>query len=296
MKKTTVLGIFRERSHSPQRESDDEAILRQTAEELGSLSALDIHLMWPEEFLGSSLDVLPSLVFYMCEEVPCLDRLRTMGRETGCVLVNTVESVENTFRENMISVLGKQAFFPESRMISADDAVSRSFSRGCWLKRGDFHAITQEDVVFAKESEVTGALARFSQRGIKRVMVQEHVPGDIIKFYCIRDCNAAHTWWFKWFYHKDQDLKGYGFSGPLLMKNCLEAGDSMGLDIYGGDAIVTPEGNVFIIDVNAWPSFALFRKEAAGFIAQLLAAKLVDHAGIRFRPDAGQQTILNLSV
>ncbi len=296
MKKINVLGIFREKSHSPQRESDDEAILKKTALELAEISGINVNLMQPEEFLNGSIDVLPLMIFYMCEEVPCLAKLRTLGMETGCVLVNTVESVENTFRENMLNLLADKPFFPRSEMMSVTGSVSVDSSRGCWLKRGDFHAINKDDVVFAKGEHKFGqALSRFSARGITRVMVQEHIPGDIIKFYCIRDSRASRTFWFKWFYHREQDLKGFDFSEHLLMDSCLDAGDSMGLDIYGGDAIVTSDSRIFIIDVNAWPSFALFREEAAGFIAQLLETKLVEHPGIRFRLSEGHQTVLNLS-
>ncbi len=44
--------------------------------------------------------------------------------------------------------------------------------------------------------------------------------------------------------------------------------------MWGGDAIVTPEGEILVIVVNAWPSFALFRDEAVGHIAARLAARL----------------------
>ena len=43
--------------------------------------------------------------------------------------------------------------------------------------------------------------------------------------------------------------------------------------MYGGDAIVSPAGAISVIDLNAWPSFALFRPVAAGHIAALLAAR-----------------------
>ena len=36
---------------------------------------------------------------------------------------------------------------------------------------------------------------------------------------------------------------------------------------------MTPRGDIFVIDVNAWPSFSLFRDEAAGHIAAQLAAR-----------------------
>ena len=36
-----------------------------------------------------------------------------------------------------------------------------------------------------------------------------------------------------------------------------------GLEVYGGDAIVTAAGELVLLDLNAWPSFALYRDEAA---------------------------------
>ena len=48
---------------------------------------------------------------------------------------------------------------------------------------------------------------------------------------------------------------------------------ALGLDIYGGDAIVTATGGVVLLDVNAWPSFALFREEAAERIAAHVALR-----------------------
>jgi D-alanine-D-alanine ligase-like ATP-grasp enzyme len=45
------------------------------------------------------------------------------------------------------------------------------------------------------------------------------------------------------------------------------AAAAIGLEVYGGDAIITPAGEIFLIDINAWPSFALFREEAAPRLA-----------------------------
>jgi len=43
--------------------------------------------------------------------------------------------------------------------------------------------------------------------------------------------------------------------------------------VYGGDAIVTPAGEIVLLDVNAWPSFALYREEAAQRIAAHVALR-----------------------
>jgi hypothetical protein len=41
--------------------------------------------------------------------------------------------------------------------------------------------------------------------------------------------------------------------------------------VYGGDAIATASGELVLLDVNAWPSFALYRDEASAAIAAYLA-------------------------
>jgi glutathione synthase/RimK-type ligase-like ATP-grasp enzyme len=43
----------------------------------------------------------------------------------------------------------------------------------------------------------------------------------------------------------------------------------LGLDIYGGDIVVTDKGH-YLIDINSWPSFAVCRQEAAEEIASFL--------------------------
>ena len=290
MKKKTIFGIFREKSHSPQREFDDEAILKETAKGLSSRLGLEIPLLHPEEFLETGLDVKPDLIFFMCEEEPCLNKLSHIQETMGSTLVNTVRAVENTFRKRMLEILSKEDFFPESHIVSTLDTALEDIYGEVWIKRGDFHAIDEDDVVFARDKgQVRTALERFSGRGIKDVVIQEHIPGDIIKFYSVTGVEDDREYWFKWFYHKDQDLKGYDFSKDEPRNKCLRAGRLMELEIFGGDAIVRPDGRIYVIDVNAWPSFALFRKEAASAICSLIEDRLFARVSVFSQEKAGQE-------
>ena len=47
-----------------------------------------------------------------------------------------------------------------------------------------------------------------------------------------------------------------------------QAGEVLGLDVYGGDCLVTPDGALCLIDINDWPSFRGCRPVAARHIAQ----------------------------
>ena len=98
---------------------------------------------------------------------------------------------------------------------------------------------------------------------------------DLIKFYGMRGST-----FFYWFYPFDDGHSKYGleaingkskgldFDIEQLEKICADAAEALGVDIYGGDCIISPTGEIRIIDFNDWPSFAPCRNEAAPFIAK----------------------------
>ena len=143
-----------------------------------------------------------------------------------------------------------------------------------WVKRYDFHATQANDVIFAgSAAEWRAALSSFADRGIPFVVVQDHVPGDLIKFYGVHQVGAVTPSWFAWFYHRDQTLAGHAFDEAVLRKSATAAASALGVEIFGGDAIVGPDGRPMIIDLNAWPSFARYRDAASEAIAEHLAGR-----------------------
>ena len=58
-----------------------------------------------------------------------------------------------------------------------------------------------------------------------------------------------------------------------LKSIALLAARSIGVEIFGGDAIITPEGSIYIIDINDFPSFSAVRHEAAQAISNLIKTK-----------------------
>lgn len=264
-------GIFREREHSPGRECDDAEILRLTAKHLEA-RGFTVVLKTAEEVVGTT-EPPPRWVFLMCERLPVLRLLRDWaGRGIG--QVNTPPAVLNTYRDRMIAQFeeGNVPFVP-SRLVST---LEPNGHRGLpvWVKRGDVHNTQEGDVVFAaSEGEIQGALDGLAGRGIPRAVLQEHVEGDLIKFYGIGEGLAGQPAWFRWFYHKDQQLAGHPFDQERLATLVRKAAAALGLEVYGGDVIATREGRLVLIDLNAWPSFALYRDEAAARIARYLATR-----------------------
>jgi hypothetical protein len=266
-------GIFREEAHSPGRESDDAEILRLTAKGLLA-KGFQVELKTPDE-LGVTADARPCGIFLMCEQPGALRALEAL-ESAGVIQVNSPAAVLNTYRDRMIARFAEARVpFIESRLVATSD---ESVAAPCpvWVKRADVHNTQEGDVVHAADTPaVARALQGLEARAIPRAVIQPHVDGDLIKFYGIGPGGGAdgEPPWFRWFYHKDQQLRGHVFDERALARLVRQAADALGLEIYGGDCIVTARGELVLIDLNAWPSFALFREEAASVIAGHLSAR-----------------------
>ena len=273
MNRSTCWGIFREKAHSPGRESDDAEILRLTAAQLEA-RGFRVELKDPDD-LGAAAGARPSYVFLMCERPAVMRELRAW-ETAGARLVNSPQAVLNTYREQMIAQFAEAnvPFIPSRLVATAGEGDPGPFP--VWVKRADVHNTQEGDVVFATSPEaLEGALAGLAERGIARAVLQQHVEGDLIKFYGVGP-GGGHRGeppWFRWCYHKDQRLAGHAFDQTRLAKLVRRAAGALGLEIYGGDVIVTPAGQLVLLDLNAWPSFALYRDEAAPAIAGYLALR-----------------------
>jgi hypothetical protein len=274
VKNSLCWGVFREVAHSPGRESDDAEILRLTGKHLEA-KGLQVVLKTPEEINGVD-EGRPRFVFLMCERVDVLHRLRAL-EAAGVPHVNSPQSVLNTYRERMLEAFAEANVpFIASRLV-ATSAPGVPGPLPAWVKRSDVHNTQEGDVVFAPTAAAgAAALCGLAARGIARAVVQPQVDGDLVKFYGVGAGGGPHGEppWFRWFYHKEQQLAGHRFDERRLARLVRAAASALGLEVYGGDAIVTPDGEIVLLDVNAWPSFALFREEAAPRIA--------DHLALRF--------------
>jgi hypothetical protein len=266
-------GIFRERAHSPGREFDDDAILRLTAKHLVS-EGFQVSLRSPEE-VAEDGQRMPPFIFLMCERLTILRQLRR-GELKGVCLVNTPSAVLNTYRRRMIMLFDQAGVpFPPSLVVSTHRPDYQD-TWPVWVKRGDVHNTQDGDVVFAPTvAALHEAIHGLAQRGIRRAVIQQHVSGDLIKFYGVGDPARlqGHRPWFRWFYHQDQALAGHPFDPTCLATLAQQAAAALGLEVYGGDAIATQGGALVLIDLNAWPSFALYRDEASAQIASYLTQR-----------------------
>ncbi len=264
-----ALGIFREVTNSPNRETDDALILQAVLEQLKSLG-FQTRAATPDE--SDSIDFPKedfAVVIPMCESYPRIKRLLDASARPGTVWMNLPQAVLNCYRTRMIPALSGLADIrftaSEVRRVESDAGARPDFPApdGYWLKRGDVHNTCDRDVVRAKNwGEAAGILREFARREITHYTVQPHIEGDLVKFY-----GAGPGHWFTWFYHDPVRAKRHAFEVDELAGSAAAGARALGLQIFGGDAIITADGAVSLIDLNSWPSFALVRKEAAVQIA-----------------------------
>jgi hypothetical protein len=262
------LGILRELQNSPNRESDDALILKAVMENL-ELQRVDVTLMTPEDADKAELDQWDMIV-PMCETSARLSRLDALARPGGPLIINPASSVFNCYRTRMIPLFEKtpDLVFPPTEIHKV--ASKPRIDGGVWLKRGDVHNTCSHDVVFARDqADADDILNDFEKREITDVVVQKHIDGDLIKFY-----GVGPGQWFTWFYHDPASARRLSFELEDLAFQAETAARAVSLEVFGGDAIVSPEGPIYIIDINSWPSFARVRAEAAVQIARRLRARL----------------------
>ena len=249
MSKLTLAGIRRGNQFSPNHIGNDAAIFALTAQHLRKLGC-DVN-----EYIESDLllqDPKEKGIFNMVRDWKSIHKLQELEDKNYFVVNSGYE---------------KAGFF------------------NCWIKRGDFHAIHREDVTYVRNpEEARSILKEYAIRGIPSAVINEHLVGDLVKFY-----GVAGTDFFYWFYPSNMHhskfglevingtAKGIPFDEAQLRLLCHKAAEVLNIHIYGGDCIVSEDGVMRIIDFNDWPSFAPCREEAAPNIARRIWDLMREH-------------------
>jgi hypothetical protein len=285
MDELRILGVHRNKQFSPNHIGNDDAIFSLTAT---ALEKLGCHVTFcsEDEFLHQVDKIKPGKIFTMARQKAVVKKLQALEYR-GSVVVNSGFGIENCYRINMHKALESNKIpVPKSAIVSTlyngHGLFDELADQGFWIKRGDFHAIHREDVTFvSSRAEGHEILREYGLRGIEDALISEHLVGDLVKFY-----GVLGTDFFFWFYPYDRNHHKYSdyehvngksahhkFDENELKRIAAESAAAVGVDIYGGDAIVGKDGSFHIIDLNDWPSFAPCRDEASVHIADVIFEK-----------------------
>ena len=257
-----ILLVSRSRRFSPNSVERDAAILSAVREEL--LRRGHRVSMVSEDEVPVEEDA--DMIFSMGRDEATLQWL-LMKEEAGTRVENSARSLRGINRRLLL--MEAQRLGVATAPFAIGPVEDCPLPYPVWWKRDDHTAQEAGDVALIRNDR---EWADVSQRGITEYVVEQHLEGDLVKFYGVRG-----TGFFHWNYPQfskfgneevNGQTRGTAFDAALLARQANTLA-SVGLTIYGGDAIITPDGLPHIIDLNDWPSFSSCREEAAGAIAGL---------------------------
>lgn len=288
----SIVGIYRASQFSPNMEDSDAAILNAVADRLRKSGHEVTCVREREERLRPKNDIACEASVKREEielDLEGVDVVLTMGRlmstldllqeveSKGVKVINSSIAIRHCERKRFTQILmDEDVPFAQSRVFQSSDNITWDLFP-CWLKKGEGYAEVAEDVVYVRNAEELAAqVDRMRQRGIATLVVSQHLEGDLIKFYGVRGAG-----FFFWFYASDRPDKfgnnpinhqaqGYRFSERALQEICNHAATVIGLEVYGGDCVVSDDGTIQLIDINDWPSFSRCREQAAEKIIRLI--------------------------
>lgn len=304
LKGRKLVGVCRGNEYSPNCVDNDAAIMNAVKSNLEALGA-EVEMMGEKDFYTKAETVEAAMqraadngivadtdgvmdngidaFFSMARSKRALDALYRIER-SGKTVVNSSMGVDRCIRRTMTEMFIEGGVaYPDSRIIENGGPMVDDIDYPCWLKRGDGCAQQKEDTCYVQSAEEADLMLKdFWRRGVKSVVVNEHLRGDLIKFYGVEGTN-----FFYWFYpskcgHRSKfglevingDARGIAFDTELLKHEADKAALMLGVPVYGGDCVVGEDGSLKIIDFNDWPSFAPCRDEAAFNIAIAILGKM----------------------
>ena len=269
------LGVSRAEMYSPNRISGDTAVFRAVAAEL-ERHGHEVVCISEQELVQAGIPDCIDGIFQMARSGEALDVLSGVK----VPVTNTVQAVMNCARARQTEMLQSSGLIPESLICRTGGVPLGWNTFPCWIKRADSHAVDRDDVQFVQDAgECNNAMLGFWERGIKECVLQAHVKGWLVKFYGVRghgltDCYAATESEGKFGLERYNDQPDQASVDMDALTAVAERVSGMlGVDVYGGDAVVSSDGKITIIDFNDWPSFRTCTVGAAQKIAELIMNK-----------------------
>lgn len=273
-----IAAITRNPKNSPNMAEKDLAILQSTATLLRN-RGITVDILKESEYTGQEYY---DIIFHMSRNDNTLAMLE-QAQKNGARVINSASAVRQCEREAFTMILHKNNIAQPPYHILDNNSLPPETGYPMWLKKCKGWSCHPHDVCMAtNKDETQEAINSFRARGTQRILCCKHIQGDIVKFYGVADK------FFHWQYPDAQKTKfgleklngaiqRYTFDCDKLKSMAHAAAQAIGIEIFGGDCIITPEGDIVIIDFNDFPSFSACHNEAASAIADIITTPKTDN-------------------
>lgn len=280
-----ILGIYREDIYSNQAVEADRAIMDQALDQLKSIitsssggRTIEVEIVRTNAEGVSKLPIKDigsfHLILLMGQGPALLSYLKN-NESKFPPIINSITSIQNCYRLQFSHLLSTNNLpYPEYQVLSSKTDLSSEWPfnspDGYWLKRGDFHALSNEDVIYIGAQEIDKcqkALSKFHKQGVQKVILQRHIPGMVIKFYGVKERFFSHRVLTTNGASEYSDINDHPYLLKSIERLAQQSAKVLGLEVYGGDCVIDSSGKIYLIDMNDWPSFRSCREVAAKSIA-----------------------------
>lgn len=284
-----LLAIARDEKYSPNNEAKDAAILHAVTDRLEQ-QGWQVDICSETEWKTMDLKSVSAdykQIIHMARQMSSLMRLERVSIPVWNA-PHAVRTVAKS-RELTLSLLeqaGVQvprwwAYEPEEDEMFLCEPALQQLLPG-WVKAMREDGARPEDVTFVQTPlEADSSILRLAAENVPDIVVTKHEEGELIKCYVVLDKVAPRL--LRWFrpmtrgYSKFGEAENHNMTleqleidEAALTDLAVRIGTSLGLQIFGFDAIVRPDNEVVVIDVNDWPSFSVCQQEAAEAIASII--------------------------
>ncbi len=277
------LEITRDKRFSPNMQKKDRDIIDDVAKILVG-KGHQVKCIDENEFVTShEADSLQQCdaIFTMLRSEEALMALE-FQQSRNVIAMNPAKGIKNAERKLITKLMADNGIHLPPTSFNLDYSDLKDCKFPCWIKRGEGWAQDKNDVIFVEnENEAMDALKTLKEKYTQgTVMAVKHIKGDLLKFYGVEGTD------FFFVYYPDVNNTKFGmetingkqqkfsFNAEKLKNECNKIAHISKIYVYGGDCIVTPDGDFYIIDFNDWPSFSPCRQQAAKAIANRLLTEI----------------------
>ncbi len=267
-----ILGVYREERFSNRAVDADQAIIDRALDHIAQIAPeIEIVRVHPDKGEGlQKKHQNVDLVLSMAQSEDALNFLAKL-EVSGVRVMNSTYSIKNCYRVTLSKLLTQKTdLSPQSCVVQNLDDIEfckKILTKGAWIKRGDFHALADDDVQFCNSCDKLGEIfEQFKKKGVDTLILQEHIEGQIYKFYGVIDRYFS----LRYMGHTTKDRYNLATKentlqvDPAVLEGvAFECAAMMDLSFFGGDFIITDDGHFYLVDMNDWPSFRTCRDEAA---------------------------------
>ena len=279
--KHKIIAIYRSQQHSPNLMSADARIMNKVVDALKEEN-YEIVSVAEEEFVER--DTVADIIINMCRTEDALNKMQCLAN-SGVLVINSPQSIANCSRRKLYNLFTENRIpIPPTQIVKTTAESSEiEVSFPLWIKLPDAPTTKKEDICYiTTRDELSVALREFNARGEEEVVLSQHLSGDLVKFYSVEGSQFIHTTYptieqyskFGYEDHNDK-VKLIPFDKENLLQISQRAAEVAGVKIFGGDCIITPSGDPYIIDFNDWPSFSPCADEASVAIVEMIKKETI---------------------